>query len=974
MVNEDEELALGYLLDPTFELTNTAGKPLTDGWINVYVHGTRNKYYCYSDWNGNLHPFNIPLDGLGSSVVLASPQFTYDVYVYNKYGTLQMSRYNVSPVGVGEVSVSGINEIVSNDGTVEISQYGDTFDLSVPDITAVSGLVEDVAELNTAVTAIQEDIENLSTAVSGKKDKQEPYSFSETNRYTVSSLSQNADGKVSMGSTKSVGSEYTVVHSGTTSNKFAKIAEFSCYSGFSWVGSGFTNLVVSVSDAGGARQAMISVGLTQAANGNHNFAAPLRYYVSVNQSSTMELKKVYLFSDTPYGNNQTQATISLWAEFTDLTQKQWTFKAENNYATPGTGGSPKTNVWEFANGQRYPVSALPTGGWQLNSQDPMYSTQTPDWNETNTSARSFIKNKPDLTQYVTQEELATAVSALSVQSDWEQSDSTKPDYIKNKPDMSDYVTQEELVTAVSGLGVQSDWTEQDSESPAYIQNKPVEKDLVAGDGIDITVSGTSVIISSDNPAVTGYATEIELASVSGALQLEIETVSANPRVKVIENGVDRWSDVVAAMNGVASGKYDYVVMKYTSNGTDLYAPLVKYEAGSAAYFVCPDHVSDSTYGYGDRRVTEVFIINSGDMWVDRKVRPFQGKLIGRGNVSVTVQGEDYIVSGTGGTFEQVNSDWDATSGVAEILNKPEVVGVSAGSGIDITETASGIVISCTVTGGPGSSYTAGDYIDITNDTISVTGITDLVAGNAITITSSGSSAIISSTGEAQVQSDWDVTDSTSKAYIRNKPQIPEPQVQSDWAEESPYNVAYIRNKPEIHTYTGASGISISDDTVSLDDPLGLVAGDNVDITVSGVSAIISCTASGGSDVQITSVLSSGTKIAEFTVDGVSGELYAPQGGSSYTAGDNIDITNDVISVTGTGELLAGANITIAPSGSNYVISSTGGGGTSYSAGNMISLASDTISVSTTAGITDIQQVSALPASPVSSVLYLIPEA
>ena len=52
---------------------------------------------------------------------------------------------------------------------------------------------------------------------------------------------------------------------------------------------------------------------------------------------------------------------------------------------------------------------------------------------------------------------------------------------------------------------------------------------------------------------------------------------------------------------------------------------------------------------------------------------------------------------------------------------------------------------------------------------------------------------------------------------------------------------------------------------------------------------------------------------------------------------------------------------------------TPGGGTTYTAGNMISLANDAIAVSTTAGITDIQQVASLPANPVSTVLYLIPE-
>ena len=51
-------------------------------------------------------------------------------------------------------------------------------------------------------------------------------------------------------------------------------------------------------------------------------------------------------------------------------------------------------------------------------------------------------------------------------------------------------------------------------------------------------------------------------------------------------------------------------------------------------------------------------------------------------------------------------------------------------------------------------------------------------------------------------------------------------------------------------------------------------------------------------------------------------------------------------------------------------------GTTYTAGNMIAIDSNNnnaIGVSTTAGITDIQQVAALPANPVSTVLYIIPE-
>ena len=87
MIGDLDEVKWSYLLDPTFELVNTAGKPLTDGWIEVYIHGTRNKYYCAKDFDGTLHEFKIPLDSLGANIVLASPAHAYDVYVYNKFGS-----------------------------------------------------------------------------------------------------------------------------------------------------------------------------------------------------------------------------------------------------------------------------------------------------------------------------------------------------------------------------------------------------------------------------------------------------------------------------------------------------------------------------------------------------------------------------------------------------------------------------------------------------------------------------------------------------------------------------------------------------------------------------------------------------------------------------------------------------------------------------------------------------------------------
>lgn len=122
-------MALQYLLSPTFQFVNTAGKPMTGGaYLEVYVHGTRNKYFCASDFNGTLHPFRIPLDSLGSNVVLAQDSQAYDVYAYNRYGNLMMSRYNVTP-GSGGGGIGGI--IYSSDGSVQVIPTENGVDLSV---------------------------------------------------------------------------------------------------------------------------------------------------------------------------------------------------------------------------------------------------------------------------------------------------------------------------------------------------------------------------------------------------------------------------------------------------------------------------------------------------------------------------------------------------------------------------------------------------------------------------------------------------------------------------------------------------------------------------------------------------------------------------------------------------------------------------------------------------------------------------
>lgn len=193
MINDNDEVQWAYLLDPTFELVNTAGKPLTDGYIEVYIHGTRSKYYCASDWTGTLHPFKIPLDSLGANIVLASPAHAYDVYVYNKFGSLVMSRYNVVPATSDGSVIKDVVTITSEDRTVDVTTSDQTnWDLSIKDT------VDRIDEHDIVLTELATDIDAINDDLSTKKDKQTALSFDGAATMTVKKITQNDNGVINV--------------------------------------------------------------------------------------------------------------------------------------------------------------------------------------------------------------------------------------------------------------------------------------------------------------------------------------------------------------------------------------------------------------------------------------------------------------------------------------------------------------------------------------------------------------------------------------------------------------------------------------------------------------------------------------------------------------------------------------------------------------------------------------------------------
>lgn len=191
MINDEDIVRWAYLLGPTFQIENTEGRPLTGGWMEVYIHGTRNKYYCASDFDGTLHPFKIQLDSLGSNVVLASPVHSYDIYVYNKFGSLVMSRYNVIPTTGEGTYIGDIVNIDSPDNTVDVSSDGGTnWNLSIKDT------VDRVEQNEQDISDIKGDIEDIQEDLSNKKDKQSELIYGGNTHMTITRIKQNENGNI----------------------------------------------------------------------------------------------------------------------------------------------------------------------------------------------------------------------------------------------------------------------------------------------------------------------------------------------------------------------------------------------------------------------------------------------------------------------------------------------------------------------------------------------------------------------------------------------------------------------------------------------------------------------------------------------------------------------------------------------------------------------------------------------------------
>ena len=310
-----------------------------------------------------------------------------------------------------------------------------------------------------------------------------------------------------------------------------------------------------------------------------------------------------------------------------------------------------------------------------------------DWAENNSAVDAYIQNKP-------------TIPAAQIQSDWAQTDSAAVDFIDNKPTIpaaqvnADWNADSgaaEILNKPSFISTetQSDWAQTGTNEASFIRNKPdsiADFDVPAfganQNGQLLGVRGGSLVWrDEDNPRVpTTHVTN---------------AVPSNPGLE------DIWIVTEDITSGIPANVHDQSAVTRT-----------RIDKGDI-------------YRYSG---TNWDLLGSTNTEYDAATGMAAGLMTAADKLKL-----DGIESGA---EENVKIDWNADSGDAEILNKPDVP---------------------TLPSAPSAAAQDLQYnLQVTTD------------GSATWEQDTGGGA---GGGEANVQSDWDEGDTGSDAFIRNKPDI-----------------------------------------------------------------------------------------------------------------------------------------------------------------------------------------------------------
>ena len=601
-----------------------------------------------------------------------------------------------------------------------------------------------------------------------------------------------------------------------------------------------------------------------------------------------------------YAESSNLATVATTGSYDDLVDKPTIPSAQVNADWDATSG-----VSEILNKPNLATVAT-TGDYSdlVNTPSIPAAQINSDW--TASSGVSEILHKPDLSVYAQSSDLATvattgdyddlqnkpSIPAAQIQSDWTESDSSSKAYIQHKPDLSVYAQSADLAT----VATTGDYTDlQNKPSLATVATTGNYNDLSNRPSIPAAQvnsdwdasSGISQILNKPNlatVATTGdYGDLLNKPTIPPAVTVDqhYDALSANPQ-----------SGAAVAEAIAGTGQVPTV-----GSSDDNKVLMASYSGGVGSYSWEPSAAATQVNADWDA--------NSG-----------VAKILNKPDLSVYAQSANLATVATSGNYNdltnrpaipaaQVNSDWDASSGVSQILNKPNLATVATTGSYNDLQDKPSIPAAQVQSDWTESNSTSKAYIQHKPD-LSVYA----QSANLATVATSGDYSDLTNKPTipaAQVQSNWNESDNTSKAYIQNKPDlsvyaqssslatvatsgdyadltnkpvIPAAQIQADWNESDSSSKAYIQNKPNI---PAAVTVDQTYNASSTNPQSGTaVAGALASLSVDEVPAVTS---------------SDDGKVLKATYSGGTGSYsWENETGTTYTAGEAIDITNNEISV------------------------------------------------------------------------------
>lgn len=91
----DDEITLGYLIDPFEQFQDANGLPIISGIVEVYDEDTENLATIYKDFNQTLQTNPCPTDTLGNVTIIADGTKFYNIIVKDSEGNILLSKNHI---------------------------------------------------------------------------------------------------------------------------------------------------------------------------------------------------------------------------------------------------------------------------------------------------------------------------------------------------------------------------------------------------------------------------------------------------------------------------------------------------------------------------------------------------------------------------------------------------------------------------------------------------------------------------------------------------------------------------------------------------------------------------------------------------------------------------------------------------------------------------------------------------------------